>query len=150
MRIQYKAIIISAALVVLIALGMIIVVPTVASSSTYYYYYAFVPPAEWETARDTASQLIQQLGANLLTGLPAGQVGAKYDLNNDTVVDIADIYLLFKQAGLLDIDPPKLPAPVASASLKVLEALYGPQLVNYPTLDGRVYLLYMLGYLPYH
>jgi hypothetical protein len=144
----HKAIILSLALVALVLIGMITVIPTVASSTTYYYY-AFVPPAEWQTARDTAKQLIQELGTNLLTGLPAGQVGVKYDLNNDTVVNIADVYIILKQAGLINIDPPKLPGPVASALLSVLEALYGPQLVNYPTLDGRVYLLYMLGYLPY-
>lgn len=49
----HKTIILSVAIVALVLIGMVTVMPAVASSTTYYYY-AFVPPAEWQTARDTA------------------------------------------------------------------------------------------------
>lgn len=122
-------------------------IPGFASTSTYYYY-AFVPPPEWKQASEDAMYILQRISTNLLTGVNATEIGSRYDANEDGLVNIVDVYLILKKAGLITKDPPKLPSPIAQVLYTVLQSLYGPQLMNYPTLEGRVYLLYMLCYLP--
>jgi hypothetical protein len=74
----------------------------------------------------------------------ASLLGEKNDVNRDGGVNIIDAYLTLKQAGLISIEPPVLPRQTVAMTLGTLEAQYGPQLINYPKLEGRMYLLYML------
>ena len=129
----------------------VIAIPGYASGGGYYYYYVAPPEyLEWQEAREEVTTLVETIGVEeLIAGVGAEEIGVEFDVNNDGVVDLGDAYLILKDAGLIKVDPPKLPASIAQAILKILEAIYGPGLVNYPSIDGRIYLLYMLGYLPY-
>jgi len=71
-------------------------------------------------------------------------LGEKNDVNRDGAVNIVDAYLTLKQARLISIEPQVLPRQAVTMTLGTLEAQYGPQLVNYPKLEGRIYLIYML------
>ena len=49
-----------------------------------------------------------------------------------------------KQAGLISIEPPVLPRQATTMLLGILKVQYRPTLINYPTLEGGIYLLYTL------
>jgi hypothetical protein len=76
--------------------------------------------------------------------MSASLLAEKYDVNRDGAVNIVDAYFTLKQAGLISIEPLVLPRQAVTMTLGTLEGQYGPQLVNYPKLEGRMYLLYML------
>ena len=71
------------------------------------------------------------------------------DYNGDGMVDIADAFDQFVDAGLLRRPSFTFDPDAASQFLATLESVYGENLVNFQPVEGRVWLLYMLGYLPY-
>ncbi len=110
-----------------------------------------VPPdviaGQAETRRQ-AGLIIQTLGPDPLTQKAAEGQLADHDVNKDGKIDLGDAFAVMKKTGLISTTPPKLSSTTAQKMLKDLEKLYGTGLENYPTIDGRVYLLYMLEYLP--
>ena len=107
----------------------------------------FVPPVAWEKARGDVSGMLQQIqnvGGNIMDLVSASLPEEKYDVNRDGAVNIVDAYLILKQVRLISIEPPVMPRQAATMLLRILEAQYGPQLVNYPIFEGRIYLLCML------
>ena len=75
-------------------------------------------------------------------------LGEEPDNDHDGVVDIADAFDQLVDAGLLRTPSFTFDPDVASNMLTALESVYGANLVNFPSLEGRVWLLYMLTYLP--
>ncbi len=108
-----------------------------------------VPPnviAEQAKTRMQADLIIQTLGPDPLTPRAAMGQLADHDINRDGKIDLGDAFAVMKQAGLISTIPPKLASATAKKMLEDLEKLYGTSLENYPTIDGRIYLLYMLEY----
>ena len=84
------------------------------------------------------------VGGSILNGVNVLILSEQYVENNDEIVNITDAYQILLDAGLITIDPSSLPKPTAIILIGILEAQYGPELINYPTLEGRIYMLYML------
>jgi len=71
------------------------------------------------------------------------------DYNGDGFVDVADAFDQFVDAGLLRQPSWTFDPDAASSTLMALQSVYGANLENFQPVEGRVWLLYMLGYLPY-
>ena len=110
-----------------------------------------VPPEileEWSKARSDVGEILELLGLNLTSPISSSSTKAEFDINRDGKVDLEDAYARLKTIDLIRIDPPTLQPQLAHKFMGELEKHYGPSLENYPTVDGRIYLLYMILYLP--
>ena len=107
------------------------------------------PPVETEEqrkAREDAGAILDIISG----GIVAGEEDLfNYDYNHDGMIDILDAFLRLYDAGLLPWPDYRFTPEAAQKYLALLEAQYGKDLINYPTIDGRVYLLFILTYLPY-
>ncbi len=78
--------------------------------------------------------------------------GAGEDYNGDGVVDIADAFQALVDIGILTPPSHPLDPTLAARLLAQLSepSMYGADLWRYPSVEGRVWLLYVLEYLPAH
>ncbi len=158
MQIDNKQIVMAAPVfVALIIVLAITVMPTQLSlpvSSQFYYAPPPVSPPNYPEIRESVIEVESLLETvsidELLTGVSPTVVGSEYDQNNDGIVDVADAFLILRGSGAIKVDPPVLDPTTAGTLLATLEAIFGPGLQNFPTVEGRIYLLYMLAYLPQH
>ncbi len=130
------------------------------------YYNVVEPPEEPETpdepapvtyrepepspaqvaSRDNASTILSLLNGTSSVNATGYE---ELDYNNDGTINIADAFDQMSEAGLLWTPAFKFEPGAASAFLGVLEGIYGPSLENMNPIDGRVWMLYVLTYLPY-
>ena len=89
--------------------------------------------------------------ATLILGADVAEVGAQYDYNGDGIINVIDAYLC-----LSNVYPPLLPdigtlkpypggVPSLLESFREHQSAYGRLLERYPTIDGRVLLLYLFS-----
>jgi len=97
-------------------------------------------------ARDNAASILSLLNGTSSVNA-TGHEGL--DFNHDGAVDIADAFDQMCDAGLVWVPAFKFSPDAAGAFLGVLEGIYGPNLENFKPIDGRVWMLYVLTYLPY-
>jgi len=95
----------------------------------------YVPPVNLTEVRGNVETILSTLGE-------------EPDNDHDGVVDIADAFDQLRNAGLLWTPSFTFDPDAASNTLMALQSVYGANLENFPSLEGRVWLLYMLEYLP--
>gem|GEM_PF-6001662 len=105
-----------------------------------------VPPVNETAIRENVTTILGLVGA-VVAGDDPTLLGLDY--NGGRVVDIADAFDLLVDSGMLRPPQWKFDPDVAQAYLAELESVFGANLVNFVPLEGRVWLLYMLTYLPY-
>jgi hypothetical protein len=105
-------------------------------------------PVNTTEVRGNADTILSTLGGAIIAGRNATEVGEEFDYNHDGMVDVADAFDQLVDAGLLRQPSWGFDPDAASNFLAVLESVYGENLVNFPSVEGRVWLLYMLGYSP--
>jgi len=106
----------------------------------------YVPPVNLTEVRGNVDTILS-LGEVVPAGDDPTLIGLDY--NHDGMVDIADAFDQLRNAGLLWTPSFTFDPDAASNTLMALQSVYGANLENFPSLEGRVWLLYMLGYLPY-
>jgi parallel beta-helix repeat protein len=104
-------------------------------------------PINVTEVRGNAETILSTLGDAIITGKNATEVG-ELDYNHDGATNIADAFDQFRDVGLLRRPSWSFDPDAASEHLAVLESVYGANLENFPSVEGRVWLLYMLEYLP--
>jgi len=106
----------------------------------------YVPPVNLTEVRGNADAIL-----SLGEAVPAGDDPTlmELDYNHDGMVNIADAFDQLVDAGLLRQPSWTFDPDAASQFLAALESVYGENLENFQPVEGRVWLLYMLGYLPY-
>ncbi|MBM5805655.1 MAG: right-handed parallel beta-helix repeat-containing protein [Candidatus Verstraetearchaeota archaeon] len=109
----------------------------------------YVPPVSQTEVRGNADTILSTLGDVIIAGEDASVAGEELDYNHDGMVNIADAWDQLVDAGLLRPPSFTFDPEAASAFLRMLQSIYGETLENFPSLEGRVWLLYMLAYLPY-
>ena len=105
-----------------------------------------LPPVNVTEVRGNADAILS-LGEAVPAGDDPTLMGLDY--NGDGFVDIADAFDQLVDVGLLRPPSWTFDPDAASQFLAALESVYGENLVNFPSVEGRVWLLYMLTYLPY-
>jgi len=100
-------------------------------------------------ARRNAETILSTLGEVIIAGENATVAGEELDYNHDGMVNIADAFDQLRNAGLLWTPQFTFDPDAASNTLMALQSVYGANLESFPSVEGRVWLLYMLGYLPY-
>jgi hypothetical protein len=98
---------------------------------------------------ETANNITGMLGSAIIAGEEVVVAGEASDYNGDGVVDVADVNEMFVDAGVLSRSNFTFDPNTARQLLNQLEGYYGADLQRYPTLEGRIWLLYMLAYKPY-
>jgi len=109
----------------------------------------YVPPVNQTEVGGNVENILSTLGDVVIAGENATVAGEELDYNHDGMVNIADAWDQLVDAGLLRPPSFTFDPEAASAFLRMLQSIYGETLENFPSLEGRVWLLYMLGYLPY-
>ena len=106
----------------------------------------YVPPVNLIEVRGNADTIL-----SLGEAVPAGDDPTlmELDYNHDGMVNIADAFDQLRNAGLLWTPQFTFDPDAASNTLMALQSVYGANLESFPSVEGRVWLLYMLGYLPY-
>ena len=95
----------------------------------------YVPPVNLTEVRGNVETILSTLGE-------------EPDNDHDGVVDIADAFGQLRNAGLLWTPSFTFDPDAASNTLMALQSVYGENLESFPSVEGRVWLLYMLEYLP--
>jgi len=96
--------------------------------------------------RDNAASILSLLNGTSSVNA-TGHEGLDY--NDDGVIDIADAFDQMCSAGILWAPAFKFDPGTASTFFDTLQVTYGPNLENFKPIDGRVWMLYVLTYLPY-
>jgi len=106
----------------------------------------YIEPVNITEVRGNADTIL-----SLGEAVPAGDDPTlmELDYNHDGFVDIADAFDQLRNAGLLRTPSFTFDPDAASNTLMALQSVYGANLESFPSVEGRVWLLYMLGYLPY-
>jgi len=106
----------------------------------------YIEPVNITEVRGNADTIL-----SLGEAVPAGDDPTlmELDYNHDGFVDIADAFDQLRNAGLLRTPSFTFDPDAASNTLMALQSVYGENLESFPSVEGRVWLLYMLGYLPY-
>jgi len=106
----------------------------------------YIEPVNLTEVRGNADTIL-----SLGEAVPAGDDPTllELDYNGDGFVNIADAFDQFVDAGLLRQPSWSFDPDAASQYLAMLESVYGENLENFQPVEGRVWLLYMLTYLPY-
>jgi len=107
------------------------------------------PTEEQKTAVANADTILSTLGEVIIAGENATVAGEELDYNHDGMVDIADAWNQLRDAGLVQTPSFTFDPDAASGFLAMLQSMYGANLESFPSVEGRVWLLYMLTYLPY-
>jgi len=110
----------------------------------------YVELPEHVSARENATKILATLGDAVFTGINVTNANRELDCNHDKIIDIADAWCKLNSVGLVGAPTFAFEPGAAQKFLTILQQQYGPSLENYPTIDGRVWLLYMLAYAPYH
>jgi hypothetical protein len=106
----------------------------------------YVPPVNLTEVRGNVETILS-LGEAVIAGDDQTLMGLDY--NHDGMVDIADAFDQLVDAGLLWTPSFTFDPDAASNTLMALQSVYGANLESFPSVEGRVWLLYMLTYLPY-
>ncbi len=77
----------------------------------------------------------------LLQDKPATPETSELDVNGDGVVNILDTLETMKQYGVYRTTPPQIGKEAAQRLLEALQRLYGPELEEYPTVEGKLWLV---------
>jgi len=85
---------------------------------------------------------------SVIAGEEAAVAGEEYDYNGDGMVDVADAFDQFVDVGVIGEPGYSFEPQIADSFLASLQAQYGENLEKFPSVEGRVWLLYMLGYQP--
>ncbi len=96
--------------------------------------------------RDNAASILSLLSGTSSVNA-TGHEGLDY--NDDGVIDIADAFDQMCSAGILWAPAFKFDPGTASTFFDTLQVTYGTNLENFKPIDGRVWMLYVLTYLPY-
>ncbi len=92
-------------------------------------------------ANETLEALKTMSLEDLLREKPAEGELRNLDRNEDGQVDILDIAQALKDHGVFRSLPPKAGKAFSQQLIQQLKNLYGPNLEDYPTLDGKIWVL---------
>ena len=99
-------------------------------------------PGEIELPPNATLNDVKELEINaLLQDKPATPDTSELDVNGDGVVNILDTLETMKQYGVYRTTPPQIGKEAAQRLLETLKRLYGPELEEYPTVEGKLWLV---------
>lgn len=102
---------------------------------------AVVILVETEEPPENVLQAIRQAPIEeLLIGAPVTPEVSDFDKNNDGVVDVVDMVKIYAEAGIMK-EPPKVKKEFAETLLELLKRIYGPNLENFPSAEGKLWIL---------
>ncbi len=99
-------------------------------------------PGEIELPPNATLDDVKELEIDaLLQDKPATPDTSEFDVNGDGVVNILDTLETMKQYGVYRTTPPQIGKEAAQRLLETLKKLYGPELEDFPTVEGKLWLI---------
>ena len=89
---------------------------------------------------DVKKAILEAPIQDLLEGAPVTPDTSAFDKNDDGVVDVVDMVEIYAEKGLM-AKPPKISKAFAENLLETLKKIYGPNLENFPSPEGKLWLL---------
>ena len=77
----------------------------------------------------------------LLREKPVTPETRDHDVNGDGIIDILDTIETMRKHGVYRTTPPNIGGEAAKELLKALQKLYGPELEDFPTVEGKLWLI---------
>jgi len=95
-----------------------------------------------EKPEEAKKAILQAPIETLLEGAPVTSATQSFDKDGNGVVDVVDLVEVLAEKGVVK-KPPKVKKEFASTLLEVLKTIYGPNLENFPSPEGKLWLLAM-------